>query len=82
VSFYLPDQQALNGLDPETLDCDRDWQVFGTGVYVWVLQTFVRLRSAGAPVRLTRNRSGLGHRPHPQRLRRAACWRKRRRPPT
>jgi hypothetical protein len=53
VSFYLPDQQALSGLDPETLDCDRDWQVFGTGVYVWVLQTFVRLRSAGAPVRLT-----------------------------
>jgi glycosyl transferase family 1 len=54
VAFYLPDQRALNGRDPDTLDCDRDWHVFGTGVYVWVLQTYVRLRAAGAPVRLTR----------------------------
>jgi len=54
VSFYLPDQQALEGREADTLDCDRDWHVFGTGVYVWVLQTFVRLRAAGAPVRLTR----------------------------
>lgn len=54
VSFYLPDQRALQGLDPETLDCDRDWEVFGTGVYVWVLQTFLRLRAAGAPVNLSR----------------------------
>jgi hypothetical protein len=54
VSFYLPDRQALQGLDPERLDCDRDWEVFGTGVYVWVLQTFLRLRAAGAPVRLSR----------------------------
>jgi hypothetical protein len=60
VSFYLPDQRALNGLDPETLDCDRDWQVFGTGVYVWVLQTFLRLRSVGAPVRLTRTAPASG----------------------
>jgi hypothetical protein len=61
VSFYLPDQQALHGLDPETLDCDRDWEVFGTGVYVWVLQTLLRLRAAGAPVRLSRTppRSGV-----------------------
>jgi hypothetical protein len=54
VTFYLPDQQALQGRDPETLDCDRDWAVFGTGVYVWVLQTFVRLRDAHAPVRLSK----------------------------
>ena len=60
VSFYLPDDQALSGRDPDTLDCDRDWQVFGTGVYVWVLQTFVRLRSAGAPVRLTRTAPASG----------------------
>ena len=61
VSFYMPDQQALHGVDPETLDCDRDWEVFGTGVYVWVLQTFLRLRAAGAPVRLVRTspRSGV-----------------------
>lgn len=55
VSFYLPDQRALHGVDPEGLDCDRDWEVFGTGVYVWVLQTFLRLRSAGAPVWLSRS---------------------------
>src|SRR5215208_7939672 len=61
VSFYMPDQQALQGVDPEALDCDRDWEVFGTGVYVWVLQAFLRLRAAGAPVRLaqTAPRSGI-----------------------
>jgi hypothetical protein len=60
VWFYMPDQQALQGLDPEALDCDRDWEVFGTGVYVWVLQTFLRLRAAGAPVRLTRTPPSSG----------------------
>ena len=72
VSFYLPDQQALGGRDPDTLDCDRDWAVFGTGVYVWVLQTFVRLRDAGAPVRLCTvpPRSGIvvAHRDYVERL--------------
>jgi hypothetical protein len=52
VSFYFPDRQALHGLDAESLDCDSHWEIFGTGVYVWVLQTFLRLRDAGAPVRL------------------------------
>jgi hypothetical protein len=52
VTFYLPDQGALNDIEPEDLDCDRDWEVFGTGVHVWVLQTYVRLRAGGAPVRL------------------------------
>jgi hypothetical protein len=60
VSFYLPDRQALQEADPEQLDCDRDWEVFGTGVYVWVLQTFLRLRDAGAPVRLTRTAPASG----------------------
>lgn len=52
VAFYLPDRQALDAADPLTLDPDRDWAVFGTGVYVWILQTFLRLHAAGAPVRL------------------------------
>ncbi len=52
MSFYLPGRQALGGVDPLSLDPERDWAVFGTGVYVWVLQTFVRLRLAGAPVQL------------------------------
>ena len=52
VSFYLPERRALCGRDPLTLHPDRDWDVFGTGVYVWILQTFLRLRHAGAPVRL------------------------------
>jgi hypothetical protein len=52
VSFYMPDQEALNGREPDTLDCDRDWELFGTGLYVWVLQTYLRLRDAGLPVRI------------------------------
>jgi hypothetical protein len=72
VSFYLPDRRALQGLDPETLDPDRDWDLFGTGVYVWILQTFLRLRAAGAPVRLSRTPppSGvvLAHADHVERL--------------
>lgn len=52
VSFYFPERAALNGADPLSLDPDRDWRVFGTGVYVWILQTFLRLHRTGAPVRL------------------------------
>jgi hypothetical protein len=52
VWFYLPEREALRGVDPLTLDPDRDWAIFGTGVYVWILQTFLRLHRAGAPVRL------------------------------
>lgn len=52
VAFYLPERQALRGMDPLSLDPDRDWEVFGTGVYVWILQTFLRLRAAGAAVEL------------------------------
>jgi len=52
VSFYLPGRQALAGIDPHSLDPNRDWAVFGTGLYVWILQTFVQLRAAGAPVQL------------------------------
>jgi hypothetical protein len=50
VSFYLPERQALAGVAPLSLDPDRDWMVFGTGLYVWILQTFLRLHRAGAPV--------------------------------
>lgn len=52
VSFYLPDRSALQGRNALELDPDRDWDVFGTGLYIWVLQTFLRLRMADAPVRL------------------------------
>jgi glycosyltransferase involved in cell wall biosynthesis len=52
VSFYLPDRRGVMDIDPLGLDPERDWAVFGTGVYVWILQTFVRLHRAGAPVRL------------------------------
>jgi hypothetical protein len=52
VSFFLPDRSGLGSVDPLTLDPERDWAVFGTGLYVWILQTFVRLYRAGAPVQL------------------------------
>ena len=52
VFFYLPEREALRGIDPLTVDVDRDWAIFGTGVYVWILQTFLRLHAAGARVRL------------------------------
>jgi hypothetical protein len=60
VSFYFPDRQGLQGVDPLTLDPDRDWAIFGTGVYVWILQTFLRLRIAGAPVRLVETPPAAG----------------------
>jgi hypothetical protein len=53
VSFFLPGREALEGSDPLELEPDRDWEIFGTGVYIWILQTFLRLRDAGDPVRLT-----------------------------
>jgi hypothetical protein len=72
VTFYLPERRALGGVDPLRLDPDRDWSVFGTGVYVWVLQTFVRLRMAGAPVRLVEKAPTAGlvvlHADHLRRL--------------
>ena len=52
VSFYLPGRRALRGLEVTEIDPDRDWELFGTGAYVWILQTFVRLRRAGANVQL------------------------------
>jgi hypothetical protein len=52
VCFYLPAREALGELDPDSIDPDAHWHLFGTAVYVWILQTFVRLRRAGAPVRL------------------------------
>lgn len=60
MAFYLPERTALKGQDPLELDLDRDWQVFGTGLYVWILQTFLRLRAAGAPVSLAEVPPALG----------------------
>jgi hypothetical protein len=52
VSFFLPGREALEGSDPLQLEPDRDWEIFGTGMYIWILQTFLRLRAAGEPVHL------------------------------
>jgi hypothetical protein len=72
VSFYLPERQALGGRDPVTIDPDRDWPIFGTGAYVWILQTFLRLHVAGAPVRLVEKPPATGlvvaHAVHLERL--------------
>jgi hypothetical protein len=72
ISFYFPDRKALEGRDVATLDPDRDWELFGTGLYIWILQTFLRLRMAGAPVRLEEAPPGSGvvvaHADHVERL--------------
>lgn len=72
MTFYLPDRGALRGRDVAALDPDRDWDLFGTGLYVWILQTFLRLRAAGAPVDLTESvpASGLvvAHADHAERV--------------
>ena len=60
VSFYLPGRQALAGVNPWALDPQRDWAVFGTGVHVWILQTFVQLQRVGAPVRLVEKPPSAG----------------------
>ena len=49
VSFFVPDEADLDRL--EALDPDRDWQQMRKGQR-WVLQTYLRLRDAGLPVRL------------------------------
>lgn len=50
VSFYSPD------LDPKEIDelsCERDWRYFGGNTHkIWIVQTYLRLRAAGYPVRL------------------------------
>ncbi len=52
VSFYLPEREALRGRDVDAIEPDEDWQLFATGLYIWIPQTFLRLRAAGAPVQL------------------------------
>ena len=51
VRFFLPEAPAeiarLAALDP-----DRDWRELVTGDRAWILQTYLRLRGAGAPVEL------------------------------
>lgn len=49
VTFFLHGEplEELAGLDP-----DRDWREFVTGERAWILQTFLRLRAAGAGVLL------------------------------
>jgi glycosyltransferase involved in cell wall biosynthesis len=65
VSFYIPDEPDLDALGQ--LDPDRDWQVMRRGQR-WVLQTYLRLRGAGYPVRLASQPPAAGtlvyHRKH------------------
>ena len=51
VFFFLPRQPHL--VELEALDPERDWRQFVVGERAWILQTFLRLRQAGYPVRLT-----------------------------
>jgi hypothetical protein len=48
VTFFL--DEPTEGL--EALDSDRDWRTLQRGEHAWILQTFLRLRAAGMPVRL------------------------------
>lgn len=51
VDFFFPDA-ALVARAP-TMVADRDWREFRAGERNWTLQTYLRLRDAGLPVRLT-----------------------------
>ena len=72
VWFYLPDREPLGGIDAEALDPDRDAGLMTTGLYAWILQTFLRLRAADLPVRLVQSPPGTGtvvvHVEHVERL--------------
>lgn len=51
ATFFLPSLEQvaqIQGADP-----DLDWQLFGTGVQVWVGQTYLRLKRAGYAVTLS-----------------------------
>lgn len=50
IAFYLPEQREVARL--KSADMDHDWQVFSTGVQVWIGQTYLRLAAAGYPVEL------------------------------
>lgn len=51
VTFYLPDAAQVDRL--AAADPDRDWRLFGTGVQVWIGQTFLRLKARGHAVALS-----------------------------
>ena len=50
VAFYAP---AVDCAEAEALIPDRDWRYFGHTQRIWIVQTYLRLRDAGYPVRLT-----------------------------
>lgn len=50
VTFFLPDHEMPT--DALRLDPDRDWSRFKTAQQGWILQTYLRLRAAGADVAL------------------------------
>lgn len=52
ITFYMPELASPHELD--TIDPDADWHVLGAGRYQTVGQTFLRLRQAGLPVRISR----------------------------
>jgi len=58
VTFCLPEIESLEAL--EALDPERDWQQFGATRLTWIAQTYLRLRDAGHPVRLSRTAPSEG----------------------
>lgn len=75
VTFFLPGERDLERL--AALDADADWRELQTGERAWILQTFLRLRRRGAPVRLSDRVPERGlvlfHAKHERALRRAAA---------
>jgi hypothetical protein len=51
VTFFIPDAEQVARLIHA--DPDRDFQLFGTGVQVWIGQTYLRLKQNGLPVKLS-----------------------------
>jgi len=49
IFFYHPVFKGLN--EREILDLNNDWQFFTTGPKVWIVQTYIKLKLAGYPVK-------------------------------
>lgn len=51
ITFYSP--RLLDVSSIENVDLDVDWKCFGSGISVWIIQTYLRVNKTGLPVKLS-----------------------------